>query len=77
MYDDVAVEGIINFFENDIIALASIYMSAIENNCHIDYDGKLLKGYLSNILQYGMNMSTGLSLKTLCAGMEMNIKSLN
>ena len=36
-----------------------------------------LKGYLSNILQYGMNMSTGLSLKTLCAGMEMNIKSLN
>lgn len=26
-----------------IIALASIYMSAIENNCHIDYDGKLFK----------------------------------
>ena len=43
VYDDVAVEGIINFFENDIIALASIYMSAIENNCHIDYDGKLFK----------------------------------
>ena len=43
VYDDVAGEGIINFFDNDIIALASIYMSAIENNCHIDYDGKLFK----------------------------------
>lgn len=43
VYHDNDVEEIINFFRNDINALASIYMSAIETNCHIDYDGKLFK----------------------------------
>ena len=39
-YDD-EIEKIIDFFRNDITALASIYISAIEISCHIDYDGKL------------------------------------
>ena len=40
-YHDDEVEEIINFFRSNIIALARIYMSAIENSCSFDYDGKL------------------------------------
>lgn len=75
MYHDDGIEEIINFFKNDISALTSIYMSAIEISCEIDYNGKLLQRYLSNSIQFGMNMWIGLSLKTICV--EMNIKSLN
>lgn len=41
MYHDDGIEEIINFFKNDISALTSIYMSAIEISCEIDYNGKL------------------------------------
>ena len=40
-YDENDVEKIIDFFRNDMSALASIYMNAIETDCHIDYRGKL------------------------------------
>ena len=40
-YHDDDVEGILNFFRNDIAALACIYISALAVSCHVDYDGKL------------------------------------
>lgn len=40
-YHDDDVEAILHFFRDDLDALASIYMSAIENSNHVDYGGKL------------------------------------
>lgn len=40
-YHDDDVEVILHFFRGDLDALASIYMSAIENSIHADYGGKL------------------------------------
>ena len=41
VYYDEEVEIILHFFRNDLDALTSIYMNAIENSNHVDYDGKL------------------------------------
>ncbi len=41
VYYDAEVEELLNFFRNDMFALANIYMSAIETSHHVDYDGKL------------------------------------
>lgn len=40
-YHDDDVEGILNFFRNDIAALVCIYLSALAVSCHVDYNGKL------------------------------------
>ena len=41
VYYDEEVEIILHFFRSDLDALTSIYMNAIENSNHVDYDGKL------------------------------------
>ena len=41
VYYDEEVEIILHFFRNDLDALTRIYMNAIENSNHVDYDGKL------------------------------------
>ena len=40
-YREEDVESILQFFQDDIDALEQVYMCAIENNVHIDYDGRL------------------------------------
>ena len=40
-YRDNDIEVILHFFKNNIDALANIYLSAIANGNHVDYDGKL------------------------------------
>ncbi len=41
VYQDESIERILNFFRNDIDALASIYINALTVGHHFDYDGKL------------------------------------
>lgn len=41
VYQDESIERILNFFRNDIDALASIYINALKVGYHFDYDGKL------------------------------------
>ena len=41
VYYDEEIEIILRFFRNDLDALTSIYMNAIENSNHVDYAGKL------------------------------------